>query len=225
MTPASPSDFSSPGPETVRIFTGGPFETNAFLIALREGYALIDAPEGALHWLTAGGHQVDLLLLTHSHFDHVVDAAAIKEHFSCPCAYHPDCAQMDREVEQFRAYGLNLSLRPVKADILLPGDEENRVFLGEDFRVLHVPGHHPGSLCFLWKEHGLLFGGDVLFHGGIGRWDFPGGDLELLTRGIRTKLYPLDAATTVYPGHGPPTTIGKERESNPFVTWDGDGEA
>jgi len=84
--------------------------------------------------------------------------------------------------------------------------------------VLLVPGHCPGSLCFYIPSAGVLVGGDVLFSGGVGRWDLPGGNGPLLFEGIRKKLYPLDAAVRVFPGHGPETTIGVERETNPFVT-------
>jgi hydroxyacylglutathione hydrolase len=90
-------------------------------------------------------------------------------------------------------------------------------FLGAKFEVLEVPGHCPGSLCFLSRADNVLVGGDVLFAGGVGRWDLPGGDGELLFGGIREKLFPLGDSITVLPGHGPPTTIGEERKTNPFV--------
>ena len=80
-----------------------------------------------------------------------------------------------------------------------------------------MPGHSPGSLCFLQDAGKLLIGGDVLFAGGVGRWDLPGGDGDLLFAGIREKLFPLGDEITVLPGHGPPTTIGEERRTNPFV--------
>jgi glyoxylase-like metal-dependent hydrolase (beta-lactamase superfamily II) len=85
-----------------------------------------------------------------------------------------------------------------------------------NFAVLHVPGHCPGSICLLEKEAGVLFGGDVLFAGAVGRWDLPHGDQGLLLRGIRDKLMPLPDTTVVYPGHGEATTIGRERDTNPF---------
>jgi hydroxyacylglutathione hydrolase len=85
-------------------------------------------------------------------------------------------------------------------------------------QVLEVPGHCPGSLCFFIREQQLLVGGDVLFAGGVGRWDLPGGDVEVLFSGIRQKLFPLGDAVTVLPGHGPPTKIGTERLTNPFVS-------
>ena len=86
-----------------------------------------------------------------------------------------------------------------------------------NFEIFEVPGHSPGSLCFLQRESQLLIGGDVLFAGGVGRWDLPGGDGELLFAGIREKLFPLGDGITVLPGHGPTTTIGVERQTNPFV--------
>jgi len=86
-----------------------------------------------------------------------------------------------------------------------------------EFQVLEVPGHCPGSLVFFSKAEGLAFGGDVLFAGGVGRWDLPGGDRDLLFTGIRTKLFPLGDEVKILPGHGPATTIGRERVSNAFV--------
>ena len=86
-----------------------------------------------------------------------------------------------------------------------------------EVEVRHVPGHCPGSLCFLDKKERVLFGGDVLFAGGVGRWDLPGGDGALLFRGIKEKLFALPDDVTVLPGHGPATKMGIERETNPYV--------
>jgi glyoxylase-like metal-dependent hydrolase (beta-lactamase superfamily II) len=89
---------------------------------------------------------------------------------------------------------------------------------GIRLEVLDVPGHSPGHVVFVWRDSPtLVFGGDVLFRGSIGRSDFPGGDHELLLRGIREKLFPLAPDTVVYPGHGPVTTVGHEKRTNPFV--------
>ena len=103
-----------------------------------------------------------------------------------------------------------------RSDFLIE-QTSNRTFLGADFQVLEVPGHCPGSLCFLSHENRLLIGGDVLFAGSIGRGDLPGGDIELLIDGITEKLFPLGDDVTVLSGHGPPTTIGRERLTNPFL--------
>jgi len=116
----------------------------------------------------------------------------------------------------FSDFGFQLEIEPVEPDFLIEATV-SRNFLGLNFEVIEVPGHCPGSLCFFLREHDLLIGGDVLFAGGVGRWDLPGGDGELLFAGIREKLYPLGDEVVVLPGHGSPTTIGEERGSNPFV--------
>jgi hydroxyacylglutathione hydrolase len=90
-----------------------------------------------------------------------------------------------------------------------------------EMQVLEVPGHCPGSLCFFSRQDQLLIGGDVLFAGSIGRGDLPGGDIDLLLEGIRKKLFPLGDDVTVLPGHGPPTKIGAERKTNPFLKQSG----
>lgn len=123
---------------------------------------------------------------------------------------------MISDPEFFRSFGFALEIEPTQPDFLIEATPK-REFLGREFEILEVPGHSPGSLCFLSREEELLVGGDVLFAGGVGRWDLPGGDGELLFRGIKTKLFPLGDGVTVLPGHGPPTTIGEERRTNPFV--------
>ena len=148
-----------------------------------------------------------LLLLTHGHFDHVPDVAKIKRRFGCPLGCHADTAPMISDPEFFRSFGFELEIEPVEPDFLIAATPA-RDFLGLEMEVLEVPGHCPGSLCFFSRKDKLLIGGDVLFAGGVGRWDLPGGDGDLLFRGIKEKLYPLGDEVTVLPGHGPPTTIG-----------------
>jgi len=110
----------------------------------------------------------------------------------------------------------SLEIEPVEPDFLIEASP-SREFLGQQFQILEVPGHSPDSLCFLRQDDQLLIGGDVLFAGGVGRWDLPGGDGDLLFRGIKSKLFPLGDDIVVLPGHGPSTTIGRERRTNPFV--------
>lgn len=200
----------------LEMFTGGMLETNAYYLTAPEGKILIDAPEGVLHWLQETGKSVDLLLLTHGHFDHIMDAAAVIEAFQCRVAYHADGTAMLTERDHFRRFGFEVGLEPIQPGELLD-ETENISLLGEDFRIFLVPGHCPGSLCFLRKSTDELFGGDVLFAGGVGRWDLPAGNQEELFSGIKNKLYPLPDNTIVYPGHGPRTTIGTEKRNNPFV--------
>ncbi|MGZ5503178.1 MAG: MBL fold metallo-hydrolase [Chthoniobacterales bacterium] len=197
-------------------FCGGIFETNCYLLSAPEGPILFDAPDGTCEWLESRDIEPKLLLLTHGHFDHIPDVAKIKRRFGCPIGCHADTVPMISDPDFFRNYGFGLEIEPTDADILIEATPR-REFLGRAFEILEVPGHSPGSLCFLSREDQLLIGGDVLFAGGVGRWDLPGGDGDLLFRGIKTKLYPLGDNITVLPGHGPPTTIGQERLTNPFV--------
>ncbi|HET7511359.1 MAG TPA: MBL fold metallo-hydrolase [Chthoniobacterales bacterium] len=199
-----------------RTFTGGIFETNAYALEAPEGWMLFDAPEGACEWLVGEGVELRLLLLTHGHIDHIQDVAGIKRRFDCPVGIHPESAPMISQRDFFRDFGIGFELEPVEPDLLIEATA-SRNFLGMNFEILEVPGHCPGSLCFFSRETDLLRGGDGLFAGGVGRWDLPGGDGELLFEGIREKLYTLNEKVTVLPGHGPPTTIGAERRGNPFV--------
>ena len=189
-------------------------ETNCYLIPCTEGNLLVDAPEGSAEAFR--GIPIALLLLTHGHYDHVWDAAAIARSHGCPVAMHPVTEEMLADKNLLRRYGIDLEVEPVKADLkLLEGT--NQTLLGTSFDLYEVPGHCPGSLCIHDAGAGFLYGGDVLFAGGVGRWDLPGGDRELLLSGISKKLLPLPGQTIVLPGHGPATTIAEERSTNPYL--------
>jgi hydroxyacylglutathione hydrolase len=196
-------------------FTGGIFDTNCFY--LRNGGILIDAPQGAADWLEESGHRVSTLLLTHGHIDHVWDAARIQREHVCRVGYHSDTEPMVTERDFFKNFGFGWEIEPINPGFLIE-ESPSTVIEGVDFQVLLVPGHCPGSLCFLEKTSRMLFGGDVLFAGGVGRWDLPGGDGPLLFRGIKEKIFPLGDDITVLPGHGPATKIGIERQTNPYVS-------
>ena len=195
-------------------FTGGVFDTNCFYYQAPEGGILFDAPQGASS--AFAGEPVKLLLLTHGHFDHVVDGAAVIKRHSCQTAFHPDTAPMVNDPKFFRQWGFEFEIDPFAADFFLDEGEPIKL-LGAAMRIYHIPGHCPGSLCFHLLDENVVIGGDVLFREGVGRWDLPGGDADLLLEGIRQKLFPLDEAITVLPGHGPSTTIGWERQNNPFL--------
>jgi hydroxyacylglutathione hydrolase len=197
-------------------FCGGIFETNCYLLKAPQGWILFDAPEGSCEWVRSLGVDPKLLLLTHGHVDHVQDVAKIKRQFGCSIGCHPLTAPMISDREFFRSFGFELEIEPAKPDFLIE-ETPSREFLGAQFQVLEVPGHCPGSLCFYLPKDRLLIGGDVLFAGSIGRGDLPGGNIEVLVQEIRKKLFPLGDEVTVLPGHGPPTTIGTERRTNPFV--------
>jgi len=197
-------------------FIGGIFDTNGYLIRTSGGNILIDAPTGASDWIRDLGVRLDLLVLTHGHPDHFDDAAKLKALCKCQVAFHKDSVPLITDSDFFKNKGLFFEPQPVQPDFLI--EETAKIDLcGMLFRVLLVPGHCPGSLCFYSAEHQILFAGDVLFAGSIGRTDFPGGDHQLLLRGIREKIFSLPDNTTVLSGHGPQTTIGEERENNPFL--------
>jgi hydroxyacylglutathione hydrolase len=199
-----------------KTFCGGIFETNCYLLEAPQGWILFDAPDGACEWVRSLDIDPKLLLLTHGHVDHVQDLARINQQFGCPIGCHPLTAPMISDREFFRSFGFALEIEPVKPDFLIE-ETSSRDFLGAQFQLLEVPGHCPGSLCFFLPNDRLLIGGDVLFAGSVGRGDLPGGDIDLLLQEIRKKLFPLGDEVIVLPGHGPPTKIGTERRTNPFV--------
>lgn len=154
---------------------------------------------------------------THCHVDHVLGVAFLKERYSIPFSIHPfEKRLLEATQIQGNFYGLNAG-PPTEADDYLEGGD--KIFFGDsELRALHVPGHSPGSLVLYSEKDSFLLAGDVLFRGSIGRSDLPGGDHETLVDSIREKLLDLDPATVVYPGHGPETTIGFERDNNPYLS-------
>jgi len=199
----------------IQIHTGGIFDTNCFY--LEEYGILIDAPQEAAEWLDEFDLKVSLLLLTHGHVDHVQDAAKIKRAHGCKVGYHQDTVPMLTEPGFFRKHGFEWDIETVEPDLII-GETASQTFNGIDFQVLFVPGHCPGSICFFTPKDNVLFGGDVLFAGAIGRCDLPGGDYNLLLSGIKNKILPLGDDVTILPGHGPATKIGIEKRTNPFLT-------
>lgn len=202
---------------TLSFFTGGVAQTNGYLLRTAEANLIVDAPEGMAQWIAAQDLKIDALLLTHQHFDHVLDAAAIAQNQQCP-VYAFAAYSTDLTLEKLYAAftGAGISVEPFNVTHLLADQAEFRLG-GIDWRALHIPGHSPDSLCFYSAADHAVLGGDVLFRDGVGRTDFPGGSWELLQQGIEQKLLPLADATRVYPGHGPDTTIGRERLANPFL--------
>ena len=202
----------------IQTFIGGIFDTNAYLVLGPGGTILFDAPTGSAQWVRDLGAKLDLLLITHGHVDHIDDAAKIKQIFACQVAYHRDTLPLITDPDFFKRFGLFFEAEPVNPDFLIEETPE-LILCGLKFRVLLVPGHCPGSLCFYSSVHQFLIGGDVLFAGGIGRTDLPGGDYNLLIQGIREKILVLPEPTKVLPGHGPITTVGEERQNNPFLKF------
>jgi hydroxyacylglutathione hydrolase len=165
----------------------------------------------AKHQLT-----VKQIVVTHAHIDHIASAFDLKQITGAPVLYSqadlPLVATMD-----LQAGWLNVTVPTVKPPDHSPKDGEQVTVRGIEATVLHTPGHTEGSLCLHVPAANLLLAGDTLFAGGVGRTDLPGGNTEKLLQSIHERLLPLPDATQVIPGHGPATTIAKERDTNPFL--------
>jgi glyoxylase-like metal-dependent hydrolase (beta-lactamase superfamily II) len=154
---------------------------------------------------------------THGHFDHILANAELKRRTGAPVCVHRSDAVLLRTPGFARAFGF-ADAEAVEPDRLL--EEGDEVAFGRHrLKVIHTPGHSPGSISLLLEEGGqrMLFVGDLLFYNGVGRTDLPGGSMDALLASVREKLFPLGDAAVVYPGHGPETTIGRERRHNPFL--------
>jgi hydroxyacylglutathione hydrolase len=201
----------------IQCFTGGMAATNGWVLDTPGGALLFDAPEGIAGWLKQRGIKIVALLLTHQHWDHVSDAAAVARDHECPIyawwAMHDDLTLISL---MKRNMGLEVKLEPYAVNMVLDGQDQITV-AGTTFHLLHTPGHSLDSVCFYTPELALCFDGDVLMAGGMGRTDFPGGSTELLLSGITTKLMSLPDGTRLFPGHGPDTTVGDERATNPYL--------
>ncbi len=198
------------------LFTGGFVQTNGYLIATPSGgHVMVDAPAGSAAWLEARGIRPLALLLTHQHYDHVEDAAALAAMGAKIHAWAPWSTVLTLE-ERVRSWGLPIHVEPFAVEEILDGRSTLEIG-GLKFELAHVPGHAPDSVTFFLPESGELYAGDTLFAGSIGRADLPGGNMAQLVDGIREKLFALPPETRVFPGHGPATTIGAERAGNPYV--------
>ncbi|NNM28999.1 MAG: MBL fold metallo-hydrolase, partial [Akkermansiaceae bacterium] len=169
--------------------TGGVVQTNGFIVESDSGTVVIDAPGGIAAFLRTRKLTPDALLLTHQHFDHVEDAAALADMGATIFAHSAFSHDLILD-EVARRWGLPVEIPPFTVDTRLAGEESVEAG-GVRFAISHVPGHSPDSICFHLPEAGTLFGGDTLFAGSIGRTDFPGGDHPLLLAGIRAKLFTL----------------------------------
>ena len=202
---------------TIQTFTGGIAATNGHFLSLPGGNVLVDAPEGVAAWLEKLGLKVDVLFLTHQHFDHVLDAAKVRAGHGCRVfSWSAHSVNLTLEHLFGAVTGTSMAVTPFEVDELLEGKSSVEA-CGVTWKLFHVPGHSPDSVCLLWEAQNLLFGGDVLFRDSIGRTDFPGGSMRQLVEGIQTKLLTLPEDTLVYPGHGPHTSIGVERRENEYL--------
>lgn len=203
-------------------FVLGPAATNAYLIGSSEtGEAVVIDPawdgDRILAAAAGRGWRVTNIWLTHAHFDHLGGAAVVADGSSPPppVALHPDDYWLWRNEGGAGLFGLKIDPGPEPTIDLRHGMTMH--LAGHTFEVRHAPGHSRGSVMFHLPDHGLLFCGDVIFHGSIGRTDLPGGDFETLMDSLHKQVLTLPDETRLLNGHGPETTVGEERRSNPFL--------
>jgi hydroxyacylglutathione hydrolase len=223
--PRPGSNAAEVAPVVVETFPLGPFETNCYVVyeapaAPGKPCWIVDAsfePGEMIERVRGLGLQPEKLILTHAHVDHIAGVDEVRRAFpNLPVLIH--AAERDWLTDPQKNLSMAMGM-PVTAagfaGTLAEGDE---LTLGSStWKVLHTPGHSPGSITLHNARDGIALAGDALFAGSIGRTDFPGSSFDQLARSIREKLYTLPDATGVYPGHGPATTTGREAQTNPFV--------
>lgn len=196
-------------------YTGGLIQTNGYLVETPDGNFLVDAPGGIAQWIARQGVRVDDVLLTHQHYDHVEDAAALAAAGAKLHAFAPYSTELTLEAAA-RKWGMPISVPPYQIGSLLDVSQPLRV-AGLAIKMAHVPGHATDAVTFYLPEAGVVFSGDALFAGSIGRTDLPGGSTKQLLEGIDRHLLTLPPETRVLSGHGPATTIAREQAGNPFL--------
>jgi hydroxyacylglutathione hydrolase len=204
----------------IEMLTVGPFQENCYLIgdeATKTG-AIIDPGDEAERILKAAkktGLNFQFILNTHAHLDHVCAVQAVKDALGIPFYLHKDdLVLLENLPKQAAMFGMRVDHVPQVDMFFNPG---TAIRIGHCLAAVHhTPGHSPGSVSFYFLNEKVVFGGDVLFNGSIGRTDLFGGDFDTLIHSIQEKLFTLPDEVTVYPGHGPETSIGFEKQYNPF---------
>lgn len=205
----------------VRQAVVGPYAENTWLVADGDsGEAAVIDPGGDLSRVTGmivpGDLRITRILATHGHVDHIAGAQELAEGTGAPFHIHAGDEPFVRGLPaQAAGLGFGAVRAPAVASHLVDGQV---IHVGKHrAQVIHTPGHSPGSVSLWFPDDGVLFTGDTLFHGSVGRTDLPGGDTGSLVRSIRERIFPLGDEVRFLPGHGPGGTIGEERRKNPFV--------
>ncbi|RMH60728.1 MAG: MBL fold metallo-hydrolase [Calditrichaeota bacterium] len=205
---------------TVKCLTVGPFQMNSYVVFDEERrHCLLfdpgDEPERIIEFLETEHLRPGAIFNTHAHIDHVRFLEHVQRHYEIPFYLAPEERPLlDNLASQGVLFGLETGEQPRVDYDLKEGQHFQLGTLA--FHTLHTPGHSPGSICFVFND--FVIGGDVLFYDSIGRTDLYMGSMALLLESIRAKLWPLPDETIVYPGHGPATTIGREKRHNPFLS-------
>ena len=209
---------------TVQFFTFNAFQENTYIIYAANGEAIIVDPgcssttenNALLHFVTQHNLKVVQLINTHCHLDHILGNQLIASTYGLELFLHPNEEQMlILSPQAAKMYGVQLNAYKGPLHFLSGGDV---IKLGEnELKVLDAPGHSPGSICLYSQAGGFIIAGDVLFRESIGRTDLPGGNHKVLIESIQTQLFTLPDNVVVYSGHGTTTTIGHEKQYNPFL--------
>ena len=204
-------------------FVLGAFETNSYVLRADDhpgNCIVIDTGLGGtelIDFLDQNDLTPEAVILTHGHADHIATLPRLREGFpNVKVFVHKlDAGMLTGEQDNLSMMaGIALTVAP--ADVLVDdGDVIDQAGIKLD--VIYTPGHSPGGICLYAKDHGIIFVGDTLFEGSVGRSDFPGSSTSQLMESIKTRLFELPDQTIVYPGHGPETTIGNEKQYNPFL--------
>ncbi|CAN5737986.1 MBL fold metallo-hydrolase [soil metagenome] len=198
----------------------GPLACNCYVIGDPVGKEAIvidpgDDAEELAGGIQARGLTVKAIVATHAHFDHIVAAGRLRELTGAPFLLHRADNPLLDWMQESGLIFLGAELPP-PPEVDVEVAEGDKLAAGDvELAVLHTPGHSPGSICLVAED--AVFSGDTLFAGSIGRTDLPGGDTQALLDGVEHKLFPLGGGLAVYPGHGPATTLERERRTNPFV--------
>ncbi len=203
-----------------KFFIDHPMLANCWLIAdEKNGRAAVVDPawltDEMKEILTDRGIEVEYILLTHGHFDHILGVAALKEFSGAKIAIHAEDADCLHDEEKSLAKGNTNDFTPANADILLNDGDVLKV--GDiEIKVMHTPGHTPGGVCYIIEDEKTILTGDTLFCMTVGRTDFPGGSSEILAESLE-KLIALDGDYVILPGHNRETTLERERTRNRFI--------
>lgn len=205
-------------------FTFNPFQENTYLLSAPNGDTILIDPgcytlseqQTLYDYIAKHNLRPVMLLLTHAHLDHILGNQWVFQTYGLrPRMHSLDFPDLHRLEAYAPLFGVQAKASPEPESFLADGDQIH--WDGPEIKIMQAPGHSPGSLCFHVPELNSVISGDVLFEGSIGRTDLPGGDHATLIQSILGVLMPLPDTTIVYSGHGPSTTIGRERETNPFL--------